>query len=325
MDQVHPETLATLDAFFRTVILRQLGIFLLISAFVATLAGALLSRTLSRPLNELAAAARDIGARNLSRRVAIEAVDHVEEISDVARAFNEMASQLEQAETLRQNMLSDVAHELRTPVTVIQGNLRAILDDVYALDKEEIARLYDQTLLLSHLINDLRELAQAEARQLPLQLETVDVATLIKETAATYRPLIAAQSITFRPELLGALGQVTLDPHRIKQCLHNLLENALRYTPPQGTITLQAERLDGELEIRVMDSGSGIKAEHLPYVFDRFYRTDRARSREDGGSGLGLAIAKAIVEQHNGRISVISEGMGQGSRFTLHLPVEKGA
>ena len=318
MEQIPPEVAAEMTHIFRRSILVQVATFLLIGAGFGTVAAILLSRQLARPLTELADAAQDIGRQNLSRRVDVTGA---EEIIEVANSFNEMAARLEQAEELRQNLLTDVAHELRTPVTVIQGNLRAILDDVYPLDKEEVARLYEQTLLLTHLIEDLRELAQAEAHQLSLAMVDVDVVALVKGTAVTYKPIAAEKNITLRTELLGALTTIQADEARLRQCLLNLLDNAIRYTPENGTIIVQAEQLAQRVELRVIDDGVGIAMEHLPHVFDRFYRADSARSRALGGSGLGLAIVRAVVEEHGGTVTAVSEGPGHGSTFTISLPL----
>jgi signal transduction histidine kinase len=318
--QVQPGVWAEFQEISRREAPRRLATFLLIGAGVVTVAGILLSRSLTRPLDELADAARDIGAQNLSRRVKVKGTD---EISDVARAFNEMATRLEQAETLRRNLLADVAHELRTPVTVLQGNLRAILDDVYPLDKEEVARLYEHTLHLTRLIDDLRELAQAEARQLPLNLSGVDVARLVKDTAVAFHPICESEGLTLRAELLGSLPTIHADRARLRQSLNNLLDNAIRHSTASSTIVMQAEQLPDELQLRVIDSGEGIAAEHLGHIFDRFYRVDATRSRETGGTGLGLAIVKAIAEAHGGWVTVTSAGQDQGSQFTIHLPMDK--
>lgn len=281
--------------------------------------GILMSRTLTAPLNRLAEAARAIGRRDLSRRV--EEKGSAEMVA-VARAFNEMAVDLEQAETLRRNLLADVAHELRTPLSVVQGNLRAILDEVYPLDPAEIARLYEQTRHLSRLINDLHELAQAEARQLPLNLETTDVTHLIKDTGDTFRPSAEAKGVALQTEFTAGIPPVLVDSARLQQVLLNLLANALRHTPAEGKITLRAESNGSKVCLSVMDTGEGIPPEHLPYIFDRFYRADPARTRDKGGAGLGLAIARAIVEAHGGTITAASEGKpGRGSVFTIRLPV----
>jgi signal transduction histidine kinase len=286
----------------------------------AIIAGVLMSRALTRPLVKLQEMAQAIGRNDLETRVAVRgSVEMVE----LAGALNQMAADLESAESLRQNLLADVAHELRTPLTVIQGNLRAILDDVYPLEKEEIARLYDQTRHLNRLIDDLRDLAQAEARRLPLHIVDVDVALFVNELEAMFRPIIESEDIAFRAELLGALPTIHADRDRLKQAVSNLLVNAIQHTPVAGTITLQSERMDDAVELRVLDTGDGIKPEHIDHVFDRFYRIDAARSRDDGGTGLGLAIAKAIVEAHGGNIEVVSAGETAGTMFTIRLPLSQ--
>ncbi len=289
-----------------------------ITGGAAIVAGVWVSRRLTRPLTELQAGARAIGDNDLSYRVDITGT---EEMADVARAFNQMAAQLEQAESLRRNLLADVAHELRHPLHVIAGNLRAILDDVYPLSKEEIGRLLEQTHHLTKLVSDLHELAQAEAHQLPLHKQVVDVAALVKETAIVFQPTAKAQGVTLQVELLGALPQLAVDTDRIRQVVNNLVANALQHTGENGRITLTIEQKKDTLQVQVADTGSGIAPEDLPYVFDRFYQADGARNREDRGMGLGLAIVRALVEEHGGRVTAVSPGLGQGSTFTFSLPL----
>jgi signal transduction histidine kinase len=275
---------------------------------------------MTAPLRQLETAANTLKTRDFTPRVPVRGS---QELVAVATAFNEMAEQLQQAETLRRNLLADVAHELRHPLHILQGNLQAILDDVYPLSKEEIARLVDQTHHLTTLVKDLHELAQAEAHQLPLDKQPTDIADLVKETAADFKPFAAAKQIQLKVELLGALPPVvnSLDPARIRQVVHNLLDNALRHTPENGTITVQLEQVAAALQVAVQDNGDGIAPEQISHVFDRFYRTDSGRSRNHGGAGLGLAIAKAIVEAHDGEIGVQSEGIQMGSTFVFRLPV----
>lgn len=290
----------------------------LIVAAAAMIAGIVLSRMLSAPLQDLAAGARAIAGGNLAYRVPARGSD---EMRTVAESFNEMAGRLEQAETLRRNLLTDVAHELRNPLHVLRGSLQAILEGVYPLNEEELSRLMGQTEHLTRLVNDLHELAQAEARQLPLHRQTIDLGNLVKEVAAASRSLAVAQGIDLRVELLGAPPLIPVDPDRIRQSIQNLLANALRYTPANGQILVTVTERDGWGEIVVSDNGSGIDAEHLPLVFDRFFRTDSARDRESGGAGLGLAIVKAIVEAHGGEVLAESGGLGQGSTFKMLLPM----
>jgi signal transduction histidine kinase len=290
----------------------------MITGGAAIVAGVMLSRRLTRPLSDLQTAAHAIGANDLSYRVDITGT---EEMADVARAFNQMAAQLEQAESLRRNLLADVAHELRHPLHLVAGNLRAILDDVYPLSKEEIGRLLEQTHHLTKLVSDLHELAQAEARQLPLHKQVVDVAALVKETAVSFQPTAASKGIILQVELLGALPKVAVDADRMRQVVNNLVGNALQHTGENGRVTVTIEQKENALEVRVHDTGAGIAPENLPYVFERFYRTDAARSRDEQGTGLGLAIVKALVEAHGGGITAVSPGLGQGSTFTFSLPI----
>jgi signal transduction histidine kinase len=297
----------------------------IIGSLLGIMFGVLMSHSFTSPLRRLAETARAIGAHNLNQRVEVSGSAEVREL---AQAFNEMAAALEQAETLRRNMIADVAHELRTPLSVLQGNLRAILDDVYPLDKTEVANLYDQTRLLSRLVNDLHELAQAEAGQLQLRLQPTDVGGLVHKAAAAFGPVAEARGVTLNCQAPPDLPSVLADSARLTQVLHNLLTNALHFTPPGGTISLSAGqngKLNGQpasLWLAVRDTGEGILPEHLSHVFDRFYRADPARSRASGGSGLGLAIARAIVEAHGGEMCVASDGVpGRGSVFTVHLPL----
>jgi signal transduction histidine kinase len=307
-------------------VLRNLIPQLIGITIISILVGVLLSRNLSAPLSKLADAARAIGARDLTQRVEIHGS---QEIQEVSLAFNEMAADLEQAEVLRQNLLTDVAHELRTPLTVIQGNLQAILDEVYQLDQAEIARLYDQTRQLSRLVDDLRELAQAEARQLPLERTDVDLAALANDVTGMYAPIAEAAGIELRTQISEGLPAIWGDRARLTQCLQNLLNNAIRHTavtpsgpnPEGGVVTLTLNRDAENLELRVADTGSGIDPAQLPHVFDRFYRADPARARETGGTGLGLAITRAIVQVHGGEIFAESEGEGKGSTFVIRFTV----
>ena len=300
---------------------RELIQLVILSGVVGSVAGFLVSRRLTRPLSELEAGARIIGARQLDHR--IDTSIGSPEIQVVAEAFNKMAKQLGNAERIRKNLLADVAHELRTPLTVIQGNLRAMLDGVYPMNEEEVSGIFDQTLHLTQLVNDLHELAQAEAHQLTLNIEEINVGELVQACTAAFRPLADEKQIELRPEILGKVSKLLADKTRLAQALHNLISNALQHTPSQGTITIQAEQAADSIIIRVLDTGDGIAAEHLPHVFDRFYRTDKSRQRlnHQSGSGLGLAIVRAVVESHNGEASVDSKGLGKGSTFTIELPL----
>lgn len=273
---------------------------------------------LAAPVTKLANAAQAVGAGDLSARVE---VDHgSKEINALAEAFNKMASDLQHAAELRNNLMADVSHELRTPLTVLEGNLRAALDHVYELDEEQIANLYEQTRHLIRLVNELRELTLAEAAQLPLAQEIVDLNALVQESAAVFEPLMEEKGVQLLIQLPPTASTVTADRSRIRQVLHNLLANALRHTPSGGQVTIAVAQPAGRLRLTVQDTGEGIAPEDLEHIFDRFYRTDPSRSRETGGSGLGLAIVKAIVEAHGGEVIAASPGVGRGTRFTIFLP-----
>ena len=278
----------------------------------------LVSRWLSAPLTHLVDGTQAIARRDLSFRVAEQGSAEMREVSD---SFNKMAAALEDAETLRGNMLNDIAHELRTPLTVLEGNLRAILDDVYPLEKAEIARLYDQTRHLHRLVDDLRLLAQAEARQLPLQRSPSDLVVLLEEVAELFSPLAGEKSISLDTSLPPSTVLAAVDRMRFAQTLQNLLTNALQHTPAGGDITLSLRATEETVTITVADNGDGIASEDISHVFDRFYRVDKNRTRDTGGVGLGLAIAQALVEAHDGKIDVASAGVGQGSTFTIRLPL----
>ncbi len=308
--------------------LAQLRGSLILAGLIAGALGVVLSialsRTLTAPLGNLATAAHRFAARDWKQRVKVQGA---QEIAEVATAFNAMADDLQKQESLRRDMIADIAHELRTPLTVMQGNLRAMLDDVYPLDRAEIATLYDETRLLSRLVDDLRELALADAGQLQLNTQNVNLREVLQNAAANFS--IAADAQNVRVEMFPAenLPKVRADADRVAQVLRNLLANALRHTPEGGMITLGAtpQQVQGEknfVRVFVRDTGEGIAREDLPHVFERFYRADKSRTRSTGGTGLGLAIAKAWVEAMGGKIGVESE-IGKGSEFWFLLPTEK--
>lgn len=307
--------------------LDQLQGTLIIAAVVAgglgILLGLLISRTLAAPLAELASAAHAFAAHEWGRRVSVQGIAQTAEVTEVARAFNDMADSLQHAEMLRRNLMADIAHELRTPLTVLQGNLRALLDGVYPLERSEIATLYDETRLLSRVVDDLRQLALADARQLPLNMQAIDVRTLMQTMQSKFSIVAEAHHLSLSMKVPERLPDVRADADRLAQVLRNLLSNALRHTPSGGRVTLTAEETrtaQGAMVcISVSDTGEGIAPEDLSHVFDRFYRADRSRPHRGGSTGLGLTIAKSFVEAMGGTIGVESVH-GQGSRFWFTLP-----
>lgn len=302
----------------RQVFAQSLISIVAIGGAIGVAAGIWMSRRMTAPLEELTHGAELIGTGDLAHRVMPQGSA---EMLALAHSFNQMATQLQKEAQMRQNLLADVAHELRTPLTVLQGNLRAMLDDVYPLDKTEVAHLYDQTRHLHRLVNDLRELAQAEARQLPLTLQETDLTALVDAAVASFEPIADEQQIALRRRPPTQKVIVSVDRARMTQVVQNLLSNALRHTPSAGQITVSIGQQNRLAHIAICDSGDGIEPEQLPFLFDRFYRTDRARDRDSGGAGLGLAIVRALTELHGGKVSVQSPGIGAGSTFVVELPV----
>ena len=278
---------------------------------------------IARPLADVVAAAEAVAGGDLSVRVSAQGHGDFDRLG---RVFNHMLEELERADRQRRNLTADVAHELRTPLQIIQGNLEGVLDDVYEPTDEHISATLEETQLLSRLVEDLRTLSLAESGQLALVLEPVDVEELLADVQTSFSGQAAAAGIQLRVEGEGeAVSKRTIgDVGRLDQALGNLVANALRHTPVGGTITLQAEPVDGAVRITVSDTGEGIPAEDLPAVFDRFWKGDRSRSHATGaGSGLGLAIVQQLVHAHGGRVAVQSE-MGEGTTFTLELPEDAG-
>jgi two-component system OmpR family sensor kinase/two-component system sensor histidine kinase BaeS len=300
----------------RAEIASRLVDFMLLSTVVGLAGGVLIGWVVSSPVNELTRVARRVGGGELSARVRPRGS---EEMVELGRAFNRMAGDLEASQAARTDLMADVSHELRTPLTVLEGNLRAALDRVYPLDDAELANLYGQTRHLIRIVNDLRELSLAEARQLPLQVTEADLPLLIAETLQAVEPLAAEKDVTLAAQV-GDLPPILADPHRLRQVLFNLLTNALRHAPAGGHVTVTATAAGKEVRLAVSDDGDGLTPEELASAFDRFYRADKSRSRETGGTGLGLAIVKAIAEAHGGRVEARSAGKGRGAEFSVILP-----
>ena len=313
------------------------------AGLVAVLLILSLSRRILAPVEALTAAARRMEAGDLSQRVEIASRD---EIGDLARSFNQMADGLTRLEELRRQSVTDVAHELRTPLSNIRGYLEAIQDGVVEPERRVIDSLHEEAMLLNQLVDDLQDISLAEAGQLRLERQPVALTDVVNRAVEAARPRSAAEGVTLRVDLPDELPLVDVDPRRIGQVLRNLLDNGLTHTGPGGAISVTAQVAGQWVEVSVRDTGSGIAPEALPYIFDRFYRADKSRSRATGGTGLGLAIVKQLIEAHGGRIEVsrgeplrsptASEPLrsptasepsqsptAEGTRFTFTLPVSK--
>ena len=276
-----------------------------------------LARQITAPMRRLTSAAMQMSVGDLKQRVN---VSNQHEVGDLARAFNLMASRLEFTELQRRMMVADIAHELRSPLTVMQGKLEGMMDGVLPLDQEQVGTVYDHTLLLSRLVDDLRLLSLAQAGQLPLERSEVDMGALVERVVDDFRPLAQNRGVFLDAQLKAEYIEASVDSQRMSQVMANLLSNALRHAGEDSVVTIGVGRFGASVEVSVVDTGPGIAPEDLPHVFERFYRVDRSRSRSEGGSGLGLAIAKEVVEAHGGRIWAES-GQDEGAVFTLRVPV----
>ncbi len=290
-----------------------------IAAVIALILGAVLAFQITAPLRQLKKAAAAIAQGDLSQRVHIRSRD---ELGDLGQTFNQMAESLSNAETQRQHLAADVAHELRTPLAAIQGTLEGMQDGVLPLDEEQVSALHAETILLNRLVGDLRLLSLAEAGQLKLEMEEGDPGPVLRQIVERTRAQANLKNIQLDTDIPDGLPMIRMDADRVTQVLNNLLNNALRHTPEGGQVRVTAafEPRQAELSIAVEDSGPGIAAQDLPFVFDRFYRADPSRTRASGGSGLGLAIVKQLVAAHGGTMqaeSPIQGGHGTRIRFTL--------
>lgn len=312
------------EAFLNQVNAALVEVGLLVGV-VAVGLGILLARWLAAPLGRLETAAHRIAAGDLDERVPARGTV---EMARLAQAFNTMAASLQQGEQLRRNMVGDIAHELRTPLTVLQGNLQALLDGVYPLSPAEIAVLSNETHILSRLVNDLYDLAQAEAGQLRLECRSLPLDAVAGQVVAVFAEAARLRDIRLTVAPGPALPPVWADPARVQQILTNLVSNAVRYTPDGGMVTVTLTLLPGTrhpatppmVRLDVADSGPGLTPAEAARVFERFWRADAARARETGGAGLGLAIARQLVAAQGGGIGVDS-APGQGSRFWFTLPL----
>ncbi len=308
-----PET-AQLGSDFLTASTRGIALAGLAAILVAAAVSFFIARRITVPVRALTAAAGKMTRGDLNQRVAVRSSD---EIGELGRAFNAMASSLARTDQLRRNLVADVAHELRTPLTSVLGSLEAMRDGVAEPTPAFLDSAYEEALLLKRLVNDLQELSRAEAGQVELDRQPVTLARIVEGAARAVAEQAQGKEIaidaSIPPDLL-----VEADAARIGQVLRNLLANALAFTPAQGRVTISAREAGRWVEVSVSDTGVGIAAADLPFVFERFYRADKSRARATGGAGLGLAIAKQWVEAHGGTITVQS-GQGRGATFTFTL------
>ena len=310
------ETRHTEEA-FASALLVSLGVALVAAVTAALAVAWYFSRRVQGSLGEVAEAAAQIASGNYAARVTPPGLGA--EFATLADTYNALAQRLAATENTRRRMLADLAHEMRTPLATVDAHLEAVEDGVRDLDDGTLIVLREATRRLGRLAEDVGAVSRAEEGDLHLDLHTVAAESLATTATAAAAERYAAKGVRLETDLL-ARAVLEVDEVRLGQVLGNLLDNALRHTPPGGTVTLRTRTVDRWVEYAVVDTGEGIEAEHLPHLFDRFYRVDTARDRLHGGSGIGLAIARALVEAHGGGISVSSPGRGRGAMFTVRLP-----
>ncbi|MCL4871128.1 MAG: HAMP domain-containing protein [Anaerolineae bacterium] len=300
---------------FEANLIPGLGLAALGAAAFAAVLGVVLARNLTRPLQELTAATRAVAKGELGVEVPVRSQD---EIGELAYAFNQMNGELARGRQLRRQMTADIAHELRTPLSLILGHAEALQEGVLPPTPETFAIIHDEARRLNRLVDDLRTLSLVDAGELPLRLRPSSSQEILTSAAASFRPYATSKQVELLTEIEPDLPDLLVDPDRMAQVVGNLLANALRYTPERGRVVLRAHRHPEGVQWQVQDSGPGIAPEQLPHLFDRFYKADKARERGEAGSGLGLAIARSLVEAHRGRLWAESQP-GYGATFCILL------
>ena len=299
-----------------------LGPATIISIFLGILTlviGLLLMRRMINPLSEVIAASQAVSQGDLTARVPVDARN--DDLSALSDHFNHMAEELERSDLQRRNLFADIAHELRTPITILRGRLEGILDGVYPPDEANIAPALEETYLLERLVEDLRLLALAEANQLRFEMKPVSLSELTEAILGLFSAQAAERNVSILIEADPDLPEVNVDPQRFQQVVGNLIDNALSFTPEGSSIDLSIQRKENTVVLTVVDGGPGIPDDELPYVFDRFWRGDKSRARSTGGAGLGLSIARQLVEAQGGKITARNRSP-RGLEVSIVLPIK---
>ncbi len=296
---------------------------LAVALLVSTALSVSIAGRVTRSLRPIVAAAEHIAGGAYDRRVPVPGLGA--EFDELATAVNAMSERLEQVDTTRRRLLADLAHELRTPLTTLAVYVDSIDDGLRPPDTATLQVLRDQVNRLSRLAEDVSAVSLAEEHRLPLHLRQVAPTDLARAAAAAANPAYRAKDVLLQLDAATPTPEVRVDPDRVGQILANLLDNALRHSQPGSGVVLRVRAERGGVTIAVVDAGDGIAPEHLPHVFDRFYRADTARDRDHGGSGIGLTVSRALAEAHDGTLHAASPGLGMGATFTLHLPATSPA
>jgi two-component system, OmpR family, sensor histidine kinase BaeS len=286
------------------------------TVIMSFLFGAVISQTITKPIRELTSATHTMASGKLGQQVTVRSRD---EIGELAQSFNKMNDELARSFNLRKQMTADIAHELRTPLSLILGHAEGVHDGVLQPSRENFEIIREEAERLEKMVNDLRTLSLADAGELSLEFQPVDMNKLLSDIKTRYLVQLNQKRITLDLEPDPDILQVDLDPTRFSQVLTNILDNAIRYTPEDGRVIIATKQIKDAAQITIQDSGEGVSTQEASHLFDRFYRADESRTRNDGGSGLGLAIARSIVEMHHGRIWAESE-KGHGLKVVIQLP-----
>jgi histidine kinase len=309
---------------FRSAVTEALGLAAFAAALAAIFASIFVSRQVVSPLRDMMSASQRIAEGHYEERVRVPgnpAKDELDELAQLALTFNLMAARLERTETMRRQLIGDVAHELRTPLAALKGYAEGLLDSVLPPDEDTFQQIYAEADRLERLVSDLQELSRVEARAFELNRKALSVSAVLNTAVSRLGRQFEEKDVALEVDVPEDLPQVYGDEYRLGQVLLNLMGNALQYTPPGGRVYVRASHHQREVFLSIKDTGIGVSAEHLPHLFDRFYRVDKSRSRAGGGSGIGLTIARQLVEAHGGRIWAESPGLGQGTTLTFTLPV----
>jgi signal transduction histidine kinase len=293
----------------------------MVAAGVSLAVARQMARGMTQPLRDMASAARRMETGDYSVRVQTRSRD---EVGRLAAAFNRMSGELENLEQSRRDLVANVSHELKTPIAAIRAHLENLLDGVETPDPATLEVMLAQVERLGRLVDQLLDLSRLESGEVPLRLESLPLQSLVDDLISEIGMARPGRGVQVRNDVPADLPALSADRERVHQVLFNLVDNAVRFTPIGGSVTVTARRRNGAVEVAVSDTGAGIPAEHLPRLFERFYRADPARARGDGGTGIGLAIARSVVEAHGGQIRAESEP-GRGSVFTFDLPAADGS
>jgi signal transduction histidine kinase len=310
--------MADLTASFRQAVNEVLAVAAAAALVSAVVVSIFVTRRIVRPIQAMQVASRRIAKGRYDERVQVVGED---ELSDLARSFNQMVQQLAQTEDRRRQLIGDVAHELRTPLSSIKSVLEGLQDGVLPAEPATFFDLQREVSRLQRLVSDLEESSKAEAGQIPLELKATDPATLVQTAVDRLARQFEDKGVQLHTKLPPDLPPIQVDPIRMTQVMLNLLGNALQYTQAGGQVTVHTWAGTHEVHIAIQDTGIGLTTEQLSHVFERFYRVDKSRSRAGGGSGIGLTIARHLVEAHHGHLTATSPGPDQGSTFTVTLPI----